>query len=265
MLGVEFQKRFDGQSVRGQLIDEGDIQIAVDREGERARYGSRGHHQHIGMRCRPAGRLALFLERDPLRDAEPVLFVDDNESELRESHVRLDQGMSPDDELSGTASHILQHAIPELFPLTAEEKADLDRKVFQKSFQRHEMLFREYLSRRHERRLIAVLNRNQHGNQRHDRLSAPDIALEQPVHGPGRIHIGRDFLDNPHLRLRQLERQRVDELAGEPAVDAKRDPRHPHLDAVAAKREHELQRKQLFEFQPVARPLEIVLSFGKMN
>lgn len=73
-------KGADGLASRRQLLDERDIEVAVDGQGHRARDWRRRHDEHIGHMC------ALLLEFGALRDAEAVLFVRDDEAEAREMH-----------------------------------------------------------------------------------------------------------------------------------------------------------------------------------
>src|SRR5712664_190897 len=62
------------------------------------------------------------------------------------------------------------------------------------------MLLRQDLGRRHERDLISVFNRDDSGLKRDNRLARADIALEQPAHRKGRLHVGGDFLEHALLR-----------------------------------------------------------------
>ena len=67
------------------------------------------------------------------------------------------------------------------------------------------MLPGQNLGRGHQRRLVAVGNRQQHGIHGHDRLAAAHVALQQPMHGMRPGHVGRDFGDRLLLPGRQLE------------------------------------------------------------
>ena len=75
---------------------------------------------------------------------------------------------------------------------------------------RAHMLFGEQLGRHHDRRLISVLDREQRGEQRDDRLAAADVALQQPLHATVaascRATISRI---DAYLRAGELKRQRV--------------------------------------------------------
>ena len=70
------------------------------------------------------------------------------------------------------------------------------------------MLARQQLGRRHERRLRAGLDADQHGEEGDQRLAAADIALQQPDHALGLGHVGLDLAGREDLAGRQLERQR---------------------------------------------------------
>ncbi len=79
----------DGLAAGRQFVDHGDVEVAIERHGERARDGGRGHHQHVGMD-------ALLHQAEPLHDAEAMLLVDDGEAELLELHVLFEQRVRAD-------------------------------------------------------------------------------------------------------------------------------------------------------------------------
>ena len=56
-----------------------------------------------------------------------------------------------------------------------------------------EVLLGQQLGRRHERRLVAVLDRHQRREQRDDRLAAADVALHQPMQRMRLRHVGEDL------------------------------------------------------------------------
>src|SRR6266550_936819 len=66
---------------------------------------------------------------------------------------------------------------------------------------REVMLFRQNLCRRHEGDLISIFDRDDGSLKRDNRLAGADIALEQPSHWKGRLHVGRDFLEDALLRV----------------------------------------------------------------
>ncbi len=79
----------DGLAPRRQLVDHAHVQIAVNRQRQRARNGRRGHHQHVRM-------LALFHQLLPLLHAEAMLFVHDREPQFLELHVLFKQRVRAD-------------------------------------------------------------------------------------------------------------------------------------------------------------------------
>ena len=85
----------DGLASGRHLIDDAHVQIAVDRERERARDGRRRHHQHVRM-------TALLHQFLPLLHAEAMLLIDNRQAELLkfdvgfEQRVRSDHHLGPD-------------------------------------------------------------------------------------------------------------------------------------------------------------------------
>ena len=69
------------------------------------------------------------------------------------------------------------------------------------------MLRRQNLRRRHQRHLVAVLDRNDRGFQRHDRLARTDVALQQAPHRHRLCHVLGDFFQHTLLCSRGMKRQ----------------------------------------------------------
>ncbi len=69
------------------------------------------------------------------------------------------------------------------------------------------MLHGENFRWRHQRGLAAVFDGDDRGLQSDDGLSAPHVALQQPVHRRRLFEIGGDFRQHPLLRRGGLERQ----------------------------------------------------------
>ena len=67
----------------------------MEGEGQRTRYRRRREDEDV--RVQAAGGDAR-RERGPLRDAEPVLLVDDDEAEPAERHRLLEEGVRSDEE-----------------------------------------------------------------------------------------------------------------------------------------------------------------------
>ena len=65
----------DGLTPWGKLVNDGDIQVSVERHRQRARYGRGTHDEDVGMDL-----LALLPQPRPLDDSEAVLLVDDRQT-----------------------------------------------------------------------------------------------------------------------------------------------------------------------------------------
>ena len=82
----------DGPASRRQMRDDGDIEVAVNREAQRARDGRGGHHQQVRV-------VALAQEPLALRDAELVLLVNDDQAEALDGEGVFHEGVGADEEL----------------------------------------------------------------------------------------------------------------------------------------------------------------------
>ena len=74
----------NGRSPRRQFIEDAEVEVAVERERQGPRDGSRGHNKHVRL----AG-IGLFHEAEALEDAEPMLLIDDDETEIVELDLFL--------------------------------------------------------------------------------------------------------------------------------------------------------------------------------
>ncbi len=68
------------------LINDGNIEIAVNNHRERSRYGCCRHHEHIGY-------YALFYEQSPLEHTKTMLLINNNKAELMKGNVFLNNCM----------------------------------------------------------------------------------------------------------------------------------------------------------------------------
>ena len=83
----------DGVASGRQLVDDGAVEVAVEGHSEGAGDGGGGHHEDV---WRDEG---LLPELGALFDAEAVLLVDDDESEVAEGDVVLDEGVGADEDV----------------------------------------------------------------------------------------------------------------------------------------------------------------------
>ena len=122
--------------------------------------------------------LALAAEACPLLDTEPVLLVDDHEPEAAELDALLDERVGADD-ARGVARR--ERRAPGR-PLARREGRGQQRERhavrLQELAEGHEVLLGQDLRRRHDRRLVAGLDRRQDTEGGDDRLPRADVPLE---------------------------------------------------------------------------------------
>ena len=90
----------NGPAAGRHFIDDGNIQIAINGERQRARDGSGGHHENVGM-------LGLRDQAQPLHDAEAVLFVDDRQAQVLPFDILFDQRVRSDADMGQPFGHQL--------------------------------------------------------------------------------------------------------------------------------------------------------------
>ncbi len=194
------QRRLHAAPSRWPFAQLGDVQIAV--QGERQRAGDRRRREQEHVR-----RVTLLDEGGPLLDPEPVLLVDHREPEAPERHRFLDQCVCPDYESrrSGGDPLACRRLLRRAEPADQELRPQGER--LEQLRQGRVMLLGEELGRRHDHRLVVVLDREQHGEQGHDRLSGADVAHQQAMHADGCRHVVGDLADGAPLVAGELERQ----------------------------------------------------------
>ena len=132
-----------------------------------------------------------------------MLLVDDRETEAVELDTLLDEDAAAGrgGDRAGQQDHIetVTEQLPRLHRGAVCERLEqlLHGRV---------VLLGENFRRCHERGLRSRCVGDQCGRDRHDRLAAADLPLQQPVHRPAARHVRRDLLDDAALRARRLER-----------------------------------------------------------
>ena len=129
------------------------------------------------------------------------------------AHVPRQQPMGPDQDVDlalGEPRHRLA-----LLGSGAKPRhvLDRDRVVLEPLGERPEVLLGEDRGRHQQHHLLAVLHGLERRPQRDLGLAVADVAADQPVHRPRRLHVGLDELDRVALVGGLGERERVLELA----------------------------------------------------
>ena len=216
--------------------------------------------------------------------AETVLLVDHGDGQVGELHALLHQGVRPDHQVDGALADPFQHSLAVLpggggreqgeghgfsvLRFLCGQSVEQGRLIVGRASGRrgqqvaptdrsHEhprgsrVLAREHFRGRHDRRLVAGLDRRQCRVQRDDGLPRTHVALEQAVHRPPRGQVLADLLDGPLLGFREVERQRGEVGAGQVAFAHVNDALLRSFDASLPVGHPELEREELVEFQPV--------------
>src|SRR5215210_508372 len=225
---------------RWQFVYQGDLEVAVEREGEGPRY--RGGRHDEGVRSGP-----FLAEHRPLADAEAVLLVHDDEREVVEIYAFLYEGVRSDDDVGLAGGYLLQGLTPLRHALRAGEQNDVDGQVGQGRRDREVVLPGEDLGRGHYGTLSSCLDRREERGYGDHGLAAAHIPLKETAHRLLQAHVGQDLLYDPLLRPCQSEGEAPQEgieeapVATMPAADL------GPLDARLPGRETGLYQEELVE------------------
>ncbi len=137
--------------------------------------------------------------------AESVLLVDDHEAEIAEHDILLEDRMRADENVDASLFQRVDDLRALAAALAPGEERDAQARRSAEVADGLEMLARQELGRRHQRRLRARFHGGGHGQQRHHGLAAADIALEQAKHAVGAFKVGIDLGQRASLRAGQLE------------------------------------------------------------
>ena len=190
------------QSVCGQFIYNGNVQIPIENERQRPRYRRRAHYHHMHT-------LAFSCQPFPLPHAEPVLFIRHHQRQIFILRLFLYQSMGADHHVRPSVPYCLIS-----FPLflhrhgTRQKHRTKRKPVFFRQFLHCLIVLqRQYFRRCHHSPLITVGYAHQQRKKRKYGLSRSHIALDQPVHHLIARKILFYFL--PHFKLccRQRIRQ----------------------------------------------------------
>ena len=129
-----------------------------------------------------------------------------------------------------------------------------------------QMLFGKDFRRSHHTCLITIVQGDEHGHQRHERLARTHIALQESVHLSSAAHIGSDFVHHPFLRPCQFEGEMVGIEAVEDVGDAVEDIASVFASLVAGiSQDVELHVEEFLEFQSYLSLLHLLMRVGIMN
>ena len=154
--------------------------------------------------------LALLPQTGSLCYTEAVLLVDDDQPQARELHRIFQHGVGANEELHIARTRTFYNRFAFLFALdVARQQFHANRHILQQLPECRQMLLCQDLRRGHQTSLVAVAYGDEHQQQRHQRLAASHVALQQTVHLFAGLHVVPHLADDPLLRTRQLKREVV--------------------------------------------------------
>jgi hypothetical protein len=142
-----------------------------------------------------------------LQHAEAVLLVDGYEAQTRELHVVFDQGVRTYRELGFAVAHSFEGGCFFRRLHSADQQFQAISGVLENAPRGKVVLHRQYFRWRHQRGLAAVGDGDYRGLQRHNRLAAAHIALQQAIHRRRLFKVRSNFTEHAFLRRRGFERQ----------------------------------------------------------
>ena len=184
--------------------------------------------------------------------AEAVLLVDHHEREVAERDRLLEQRVRADQNVDVAVLRARRESRRARAPFRGPVSSATRKPAgCGEALDGLQVLAGQQLGRRHQRGLRAGLDRRRHGEQRHHRLAAADIALQQPQHavraGEIRIDLGKRAL----LRACELEGKAGDDLPPELAGGRKPAPGAP-AEPGADDGERQLIGEELVIGEPLA-------------
>ena len=132
-------------------------------------------------------------------DAEALLLVDDEQTQVFELHALAQQLMGADKQVHTAVLYPLQHILDLLGGAEAGQDLHRDREGPKPGGGGGIVLLRQHGGGHQQRHLLAVQDTLHGGAEGHLRLTVAHVAAEQPIHGHGFLHIGLDLPDGGQL------------------------------------------------------------------
>lgn len=252
-------ERVDGFAPGGQLVDDTDAEVAIDRHREGAGDGGSRHDQDMGRAD------VLAPQFGTLRDAETVLLVHDDEAEVAPLDGVFQEGMGADEDVDFTVLQGREECDALFLGRGAREQCDADlRDGGEERAERLKVLISKDFRRCHDARLVAIVHREEAAHERDEGLAAADIALKEAVHLLAGLEVGLYVADDPFLRVGERERKRTVKRVERPA-DKGHGVARVLLATLHPAENLQLDEKQLLELEAHARLLHGLRVLGEMD
>ncbi|MNM80765.1 hypothetical protein D3C81_927410 [compost metagenome] len=205
----------DRQPVRRRRGD--DRQIAQPGHGhvERAWNGRGGEREQMHVR---AHRLQRFL----LAHTETLFFIDDDQAQIAELHIRLQQAVRADDHVDGAFGDLLQLGLDFLGALEARQHFHLERIVGETITEVAVMLFGQQRGRHQHRHLLAAAGCGKGRTHGDFGLAEAHVAADHAVHWLAGLQVTQRRFDGGQLVGGFLERETRGERLVHGTVDIQR-------------------------------------------
>ena len=201
-----------------------------------------------------------------LLHTEAVLLVNHHDTQITELHIRFQQSVRANQDMQRTILQLGMNLVSLLLTRTARQQSDTHlhaRKEFDDALV---MLRCQNLRRRHDTGLKTIVQCHQHRHQRHHRLAAAHIPLQEAVHLTATAHIGTNLLEHTFLRPRQFKRQMmIVEVVEVLPYSIEHKAAIPLLTHLERANQVELQIEQFLKLQSSLSPLQVLGRSRKMN
>ncbi len=236
---------------RRQLVDHRQLQIAVNRQRERARDRRRGHHQHVRV-------TALGRQGRALHHPEAVLLVDHHQPERGVREPLLKERVGADDQPFRAVGDPLPCIPAGRRRLRRGQQAGWPAGRPEEALEGPRVLLGQQLGWDHDRRLQPGLESHRQGQGRDRGLPGADVSLQQAAHRRAAAEVGGDLGRHPQLRSRQREGQQLPRH-GPPRRFARNRRRGPEPAAAAAHRHRAREGEELVEGETAPAGLQPLL------
>ena len=196
----------DGPAALRRGLDHADVADPGQRHLQRARDRRRAHRDDVHAQLELAQQLLLL-------DAEALLLVDDEQPQVLGADVAREQAVGADEDVHLALGEAGDRVLLLGGRAEARDVLDRHRVVLEALGEGAVVLLGQDRRRRQHHHLLAVLGGLEGGAQRHLGLAVADVAADEAVHRPRRLHVGLDELDGVALVGRLGVGERVLELA----------------------------------------------------
>ena len=183
-----------------QLIDYGNVHLSVRRNRKRPGYRGGGHCQNVRI-------FTFFSQCFSLINAETVLFIGNDKSQLFKNDRILNQSMSSDQNIDFLICKSFQDIMLDLClgSFGSRQKTNADTKILKQITEFFGMLLSQNFSRSHQSSLKSGSNCSIHRNCRNYRFPASDVALQESIHMKRTMHVLANFVHDAFLCICQFK------------------------------------------------------------